>query len=177
VRTEELVPRDPTPDRDVGEPPADPYQLRPAYLYGLVVTGSVLAAAPEDLGLVRVAALLAGTVAVYWCAETYAHLIAARMRLRRTLEPRELREIAAAGLPLMAACAIPALVLGAEAVLGVEPVLAVDVALTVNVALLVVVGWRMSTASGLTGARRLVSTSLAGLLGVAMIVLKLTLHH
>ncbi|MCK0118647.1 hypothetical protein MWU57_16595 [Isoptericola sp. S6320L] len=158
-------------------PTGDAYQLRPAYLYGLVVTGSVLAAAPDDLGLLRVAALVVGTLLVYWSAETYVHVIGARTRLRRSLTAHERREIAVAGLPLVAGCGIPALVLLAEAVLQVEPTLAVDVALVVNLALLVGVGWRMSTASGLTGARRLASTSLAGLLGVAMIALKLSLHH
>ncbi|GAA1732331.1 hypothetical protein GCM10009809_29790 [Isoptericola hypogeus] len=177
MRTDEPPPRDPAPDREGPGPASGADRRGPAYLYGLVITGSVLAAAPEDLGLLRVAALLAGTLVVYWCAETYAHVIAARTHLRRTLAPHERREIAADGLPLVAACAIPGLVLLAEALLQVEPALAVDVALLVNLALLVVVGWRMSTASGLTGARRLVSTALAGLLGVAMIVLKLSLHH
>ncbi|MFC8923273.1 hypothetical protein [Cellulosimicrobium sp. NPDC057127] len=157
--------------------PSETVRRRSAYLYGLVITGSVLAAAPTDLGLVRVAALLGGTLVVYWCAETYAHLIAARTLAGRALSPVERREVAAGGLPLVAACAVPVLVLLAEALLQVEPSLAVDVALTVNVALLVVVGWRMSSAGGLTGARRVLTTAGAGLLGVAMIALKLSLHH
>jgi hypothetical protein len=162
---------------DVHHAPGETVQRRSAYLYGLVITGSVLAAAPADDGLVRVAALLAGTLVVYWCAETYAHLIAARTLARRALRPAERREVVTGGLPLIAACAVPVVVLLLEALLRVEPSVAVDIALTVNLGLLVVVGWRMSTAGGLTGLRRLATTAAAGLLGAAMIGLKLSLHH
>lgn len=156
--------------------PAESYEQRSAYLYGLIITGSVLASAPEGIGLVRVAVLLGGTLLVYWCAETYASLIAARTVARRPLRPSERREVLAAGLPLVAACAVPAVVVLAEAVLGVEPSVAVDVALLVNLTLMLVVGWRMSTASGLTGGRRVLATAAAGLLGLGMIALKLSLH-
>lgn len=170
-----------TPDGEHGlelhGAPAETVRRRSAYLYGLVITGSVLAAAPTDLGLVRVAALLGGTLVVYWCAETYAHVIAARTLVGRALHPAERREIVTGGFPLVAACAVPVVVLLVEALLRVEPSVAVDVALTVNVALLLVVGWRMSTAGGLTGFRHVLATAAAGLLGVAMIVLKLSLHH
>ena len=157
--------------------PGESYEQRSAYLYGLIITGSVLAAAPEDHGLVRIAALLGGTLLVYWCAETYAHLIAARTLARRPLHAAERRRVLAEGLPLVSACAIPGAVLLAEALLQVQPSVAVDVALVVNVALLLVIGWRMSTAGGLAGANRLVATAVAGLLGAAMIALKLVLHH
>ncbi|ACQ82375.1 hypothetical protein Bcav_4135 [Beutenbergia cavernae DSM 12333] len=156
---------------------ADPFVRRSAYLYGLIITGSVLAAAPEDLGLVRVAALLGGTLVVYWSAETYADCIAARTVLGRPLDAHERRRVLTDGFPLVAACAVPGVVLLAEAVLRVEPALAVDVALLVNVVLLMVVGWRMGTAGGLTGGKRALTTAAAGLLGVAMIGLKLVLHH
>lgn len=149
---------------------------RAAYLYGLVITGSVLASAPSELGLVRVAILLGGTLLVYWCAESYAHLIAARSVARRPLYPDERRHVLGEGLPLVAACTAPVVVLLIEAVLRVPPNLAVDIALLVNLALLLLVGWRMSTDGGLTGGRRLGSTLAAGLLGVAMIGLKLALH-
>lgn len=170
------------PDAEPGErgagqgEPGESLKERAAYLYGLVITGSVLASAPADLGLVRVALLLGGTLLVYWCAESYAHLIAARSLARRPLRPAERRHVLAEGLPLIAACTAPVVVLLIEAVLRVPPDVAVDVALVVNLGLLLVVGWRMSTDGGLTGRRRLGATATAGLLGVAMIGLKLALH-
>ncbi|CAM3608085.1 hypothetical protein [Isoptericola cucumis] len=177
MRTDEQGPGAGAGTQGPGVDEREEFEHRSAYLYGLVITGSVLAAAPDGTPLLRVAALLAGTLFVYWCAEAYAHLIAARAHLRRTLRAHERRAVVAAGLPLVAACAVPVLVILLEAVLRVDPSVAVDVALVVNVLLLVGVGWRMSTASGLTGIRRLASTALSGLLGVVMIVLKLSLHH
>ncbi|WP_265523127.1 hypothetical protein [Oerskovia flava] len=153
------------------------FESRAAYLYGLIITGSVLAAAPEDLGILRVVGLLAGTLAVYWCAETYASMMAARARAGRPLTGSERRAVLLEGLPLVAACAVPVTVLFAEAVLRLEPSTAVDIALLVNLGLLGIAGWRMSTRSGMTGWRRVASTAFAGLLGAAMIALKLSLHH
>ncbi|WP_282943828.1 hypothetical protein [Cellulomonas endometrii] len=150
---------------------------RASHLYGLVVTGSVLAAAPEDLGLARLAVVLAGTLLVYWAAETYAHWIALRTHEGRPLHPHERREVVQDGLPLVAACLVPVALLVVEAVLGVPTGLGVRLALIANVALLVVVGWRMSTAGGMRGAARVLSAAGTGLLGVAMVVLKYTLLH
>lgn len=157
--------------------PGESYEQRSAYLYGLIITGSVLATAPEDFGLVRIAALLGGTLAVYWCAETYTHLIAARTLARRPLRRSERRRILTAGFPLVAACAVPGVVLFTVTVLRAELSVAVDVALIVNLMLMLAVGWRMSTAGGLRGRRRLTATVAAGLLGFAIIGLKLSLHH
>jgi hypothetical protein len=150
---------------------------RAAHLYGLVVAGSVLAAAPEGLGLGRLAVVLAGTLLVYWAAESYAHWIALRTHEGRPLTAHERREVLHDGLPLVAACLVPVAVLLVEAVLGVPTGPGVRVALLANVVLLVVVGWRMSTAGGLRGGARVLSAAGTGLLGVAMAVLKYTLLH
>ncbi|ROS27881.1 hypothetical protein [Cellulomonas sp. PhB150] len=158
-----------------GEP--DSARRRAAHLYGLVVTGSVLAAAPLELGLVRIALLLLGTLAVYWAAESYAHMIAARTVLRRSMTAHERREVFRDGVPLIAACLIPGVVLVGEAVLGVDVGTGIDIALGVNLAMLLVVGWRMSSVSGMTGLTRIGSTLLCGLLGVALAALKMGLHH
>ena len=80
------------------------------------------------------------------------------------------------GFPLVAACAVPILVLFVEAVLDVETGPAVRIALGINVALLVLVGWNMSTSGGLVGWRRIASTAATAVLGLAMIALKVTLH-
>ncbi|MGW2093009.1 hypothetical protein [Promicromonospora sukumoe] len=156
--------------------PGESLKKRASYLYGLIITGSVLASAPADLGLLRVAGLLGGTLFVYWCAESYAHLIAARTLVRRPLRSGERRHVLAEGLPIVAACTVPVVVLLMEAVLRVPAPVAVDIALVVNLVLLMVVGWRMSSVSGLTGVKHLGATLAAGLLGFAMIGLKLALH-
>jgi hypothetical protein len=150
---------------------------RASHLYGLVVAGSVLAAAPEELGLGRMALVLAGTLTVYWAAESYAHWISLRTHERRRLRPDERREVLADGLPMVAACLVPAGILLVEALLDVPTGTGVRVALVANVVLLVLVGWRMSTAGGLRGIPRMLSAAGTGALGVAMAVLKYTLLH
>lgn len=149
---------------------------RTAHLYGLIVSGAVLAAAPDDVRLVRVSLALLGTLLVYWAAETYVHWIAARTLLQRPLHTAEERAVLRDGWPLVAASGVPLLVLFAEAILDVPTHTAVNVALAVNALLLVLVGWRMGRAGGLEGARLVASAAVTGLLGVAMIALKTALH-
>ena len=154
----------------------DPHRRRAAHLYGLIVSGAVLASAPEDLRLSRVAIILLCTLGIYWAAETYVHWIAARTLVQRDLTPEERRKIIADGWPLVAACAVPLLFLGAEALVGVETGVALDLTLAVNAVLLFTVGWQMGTAGALTGLRLALSAAASGLLGLALIVLKTLMH-
>ena len=155
---------------------ADHHRRRAAHLYGLIVSGAVLATAPEDIRLVKVAIILLCTLGIYWAAETYVHWIAARTHVQRDLRAEERRKIIADGWPLVAACAVPLMFLGAEALLGVETSVALDVTLAVNSVLLFIVGWQMGTAGGLEGVRLLLSAGATGLLGVALIALKTLMH-
>ena len=155
---------------------ADHLRRRAAHLYGLIVSGAVLATASDEFRLVRVAIILLCTLGIYWAAETYVHWIAARSLVQRDLSPEERRKIAADGWPLVAACAVPLLFLGAEALLGVETSVALDLTLGVNTVLLFIVGWQMGTAGGLAGVRLLLSAGATGLLGLALVALKALMH-
>ena len=77
----------------MAEPEADPHRRRAAHLYGLIVTGAVLATASDDFRLSRVALLLLSTLAIYWAAESYVHWTATRAHLRRPLSSDERRMI------------------------------------------------------------------------------------
>ena len=161
----------------VGSGPAgDPHRRRAAHLYGLIVSGAVLATAGDELRLVRVAIILFSTLVIYWAAETYVHWIAARTLVQRDLTPQERREIVRDGWPLVAACAVPMLCLGLEAVVGIETAVALDITLAVNAVLLLIVGWQMGSAGGLTGFRQAIAAASAGLLGLALIALKALMH-
>ena len=149
---------------------------RTSYVYGLIVGGAVLATAPEEFRLVRVALSLFVTLVVYWAAETYVHWITVRTLAGRPLTRAEQREVVSDGWPLVAACGVPVAFLAAEALFQVETALAVDLALALNAVLLFVVGWRMGRASNLVGLPLFVAAAAAGLLGVAMIALKIGLH-
>jgi hypothetical protein len=155
---------------------ADHHRRRAAHLYGLIVSGAVLATAPDDFRLVRVAVLLLGTLCIYWAAETYVHWMAARTVLQRDLRPAERRAVVRDGWPLVAACGVPLFLLCLEALVGMQTKTALDLTLAVNAALLFALGWQMGRASGLRGSRLVIASASAGLLGILMIVLKTQLH-
>jgi hypothetical protein len=154
----------------------DPHRRRAAHLYGLIVSGAVLATASDDFRLARVAIILLLTLTIYWAAETYVHWIAARTLVQRDLTRDERRRIVADGWPLVSACAVPLAFLAAEALLGMETSVALNLTLAVNAVLLFIVGWRMGVAGGLSGVRLGLSTGGAGLLGLALIALKTVMH-
>ena len=155
---------------------SDPHRRRAAHLYGLIISGAVLATAPDDFRLVRVAVLLLGTLCIYWLAETYVHWMASRTLLRRDLTGPERRAIVVDGWPLVAASAVPLVALALEALLGFDTKVALDITLGINAVLLFVIGWRMGRLSGLSGGRLVLAAALAGLLGVTMIGLKTLMH-
>ena len=47
-------------------PLSDPHRRRAAYLYGLIISGAVLATAPDEFRLIRVGVLLLVTLCIYW---------------------------------------------------------------------------------------------------------------
>jgi hypothetical protein len=157
-------------------PAADRHRRRAAHLYGLIVTGAVLATASDEFRLGRVAIILVSTLAIYWAAETYVHWIALRTIVQRDLTGHERRFIILDGWPLVAACAVPLLFLGLEALLGVETSLALDLTLAVNAVLLFAVGWQMGRDGGLTGLRLALSIGATGFLGLTLIALKTLMH-
>ena len=158
------------------EPAGDPHRRRAAHLYGLIITGAVLATASEDFRLARVAVILLVTLAIYWAAETYVHWIAARTLVQRALHRDERRRIVADGWPLVAASGVPLLFLFLEALVGVETSVALDLTLAVNAVLLFVVGWQMGRAGGLAGAQLALSVAATGSLGLLLITLKTLMH-
>ena len=155
---------------------SDPHRRRAGHLYGLIISGAVLATAPDDFRLARIAVLLLGTLCIYWLAETYVHWMAARALRRRDLTGPERRAIIVDGWPLVAASAVPLAALALEAVLGIETKTALDITLAVNAAMLFAIGWQMGKVSGLSGGKLVLSAGIAGLLGVTMIGLKTLMH-
>ena len=154
----------------------DSHRHRAAHLYGLIVSGAVLATASDEFRLARVAVLLVITLGIYWAAETYVHWIATRTHLQRDLTSDERRKIVRDGWPLMTASVTPLLCLGLEALLGFDTAVALNLTLAVNGVLLFLVGWQMGKAGGMTGVRLVLSSGAAGLLGLSLIALKALMH-
>ena len=99
---------------------ADLHRRRASHLYGLIVSGAVLASASDEFRLGRIAVVLVVTLLVYWAAETYVHWIAMRALVQRDLTSGERRRIVHDGWPLVAASGVPLLFLGLEALVGME---------------------------------------------------------
>ena len=146
-------------------------------LYGLIIACAVLATASPDDRLVFVALTVIGTLAIYWIAETYVHLMAERQSLHHELNRAQFAVIAKDGLPLITVTFAPLVAVLVAALLGLSAELGEDIALTVNIALLLAFGHHMSKDAGLRGIRLAISTLIAGLLGLAMVGLKIFLNH
>ena len=173
---------DPVHDRDTEvagashDHAADLHRRRASHLYGLIVSGAVLASASDEFRLSRIAVVLVVTLLVYWAAETYVHWIAMRALVQRDLTSGERRRIVHDGWPLVAASGVPLLFLGLEALVGMETSVALDLTLAVNAVLLFIIGWQMGEEGRLEGGRRVLSAVVTGLLGITLIALKALLH-
>ena len=117
------------------------------------------------------------TLAVYWVAETYVHLMAERAVEGHELSRRTAGTIARDGLPLITVSAVSLVVLLVCGLAGMSSVRAADWALYANTLVLLVAGYRISRDAGLTGIRLVGSVTLSGVLGLAMVGLKIALNH
>src|SRR3954453_10816777 len=76
---------------DVMDVPAHDLRRQGSHLYGLVITGAVLATVNQEFRLARVAVVLLSTLVIYWAAETFVHWTTARTLLQRDLTAAERR--------------------------------------------------------------------------------------
>jgi uncharacterized membrane protein YdjX (TVP38/TMEM64 family) len=155
----------------------DAHRRRASSLYGLIIGGAVLATSGVEERLMFIALSLVTTLAVYWVAETYVHVMAERGVEGHELSRRTALTIAQDGLPLISVSAVPLGVLLVCALAGMSSVKAADWALYANTLVLLVAGYRISRDAGLSGARLGVSVFISGLLGLAMVGLKIALNH
>jgi hypothetical protein len=144
-------------------------------IYGLIVSSGVMASAGDSVALLRVAAAVVVTLLVYWIAEQYAAILAARLHGRATTG-RAVRASLHEGWPMVQASYAPLLVLLVAWLLGASRTAAVLVALAFATALLFGLGWLAGRRSGLSGMGLLASATVGGGLGLIMIVLKVALH-
>jgi hypothetical protein len=145
-------------------------------IYGLIIASSVLAAGADDDNILQVALSVLVTLVVYWLAEVYAHIMAARHVRGRVLHwsdaGRELRS----GWPLVSASFVPLLVVVAAAVFGAGVSTAQTAGMLCATLLLLGSGWIAARRNDLTGFRLVLAALLAAGLGIALIGLKTILH-
>ncbi len=147
-----------------------------AGIYGLIVTAAVMASAGSQLGTLPLAFAVVVTLIVYWLAEEYAWLIAHAHAGERPSWVH-IRSGLSVKWPMVTSSYLPLVVLVVVRLLGATAVESAFAALGVTVALLGFHGWSAARSAGMRGLALLLMTSLAGALGVLMIVLKIVITH
>jgi hypothetical protein len=150
---------------------------RASGIYGTIVTAAVIAAGGGQLSTLALEATVLVTLVIYWLAEQYAELLGEHTHAGRLPSFEQARLSLAASWPMVSASFFPLLAMLIARAVGASTLGAAEVALVVGVALLLVHGYAASRAAGLTGIRLVTVTAGAGLLGVALIVLKVLLQH
>ncbi|GGK42025.1 hypothetical protein GCM10010124_38530 [Pilimelia terevasa] len=146
-----------------------------AAIYGVIVGAAVMAAAPQD-SAAAVVLSVAATLVIYWAAERFARMVAARIHEGRRPPWPVIRAQLSQGWELLTASALPVAVLVAARLLGAPVADAVTAGLVCSTVLLGGAGWQIGADGRLTAAERAAAAALVGGLGIGMVVLKTLLH-
>jgi hypothetical protein len=141
------------------------------------VTAAVIAAGGNELSTAALEVTVLVTLLVYWLAEQYAELLGEHTHAGRLPGIGNVRSSLAATWPMVTASFLPLVSLAVARLLGASTSGAAYVGLAATLALLLTHGYSGGRAAGLRGARLAMVTATAGLLGVAMVVLKVLLQH
>jgi positive regulator of sigma E activity len=146
-----------------------------AGIYGVIVGAAVMAASHAERVLTVAVAVLV-TLGIYWTAERYARLVAARIHDGHRPTATQVRHELTHGWEMVTASAIPLVVLAVTGAFRVPLFTAVLSALVASTVMLCLAGWAIGRHGRLTRREQFVSAAVAGLFGVAMILLKTLLH-
>lgn len=147
-----------------------------AAIYGLIVSGAVMAAAGEHGSVRDVAVTVFITVLVYWAAESYADVLGEQIAEERRSSWRRARELLRQGWPLVQASYVPVVVLLIAWISGASTTGAITAGLVTNALLLIALGWIASKQVERSLPARLAAAALAGAFGMIMIAIKTLLH-
>ena len=145
---------------------------RAAGIYGAIITAAILAAVGDHLPTAALVVSVVVTLVVYWLAEEYAELLGEQIAGGRLPSRAYIREALTATWPMVSASYLPLLALLLARVAGATANQAANAGLAMAVLLLTVHGWWAGRAARLHGRPLLLATSVAALLGLAMIALK-----
>ena len=147
-----------------------------AAIYGLVVSGSVMAASGEHGTVTDVAITVFVTVLVYWIAEAYAEVLGRQMSADRGLAFADVVQLASRRFALVEASYAPLLVVLIGRAIGAGTAVAIDSGLVTAAVLLALFGWVAAQRRGAGALGRIATALGAGLFGVVTITLKTLLH-
>jgi hypothetical protein len=146
-----------------------------AGIYGIIVGAGVMSSSHAATAGAVIAAV-AVTLVVYWAAERYARLVAARIHEDRKPTWREVGHQLGEGWEIVTASLLPLIVLAALTTRGVDVTSAVYAALGCSTLLLCLAGWEIGHGTRLSLVERTMLIVVAGAFGGLMIALKALLH-
>ncbi|OJF16206.1 hypothetical protein [Couchioplanes caeruleus] len=156
-------------------PAHDVEEATAAGLYGIIVSAAVMAASHAPTAGATVVTVVV-TLTVYWAAERYARILAERIHAGHRPRWDTIRRQMTTGWEMITASLLPLGVLVVVWLTRRDLRTAVVSALVCSTVLLCLAGWRIGRQGRLSTREQLVCTVVAGLFGVAMIVLKALLH-
>jgi hypothetical protein len=151
---------------------------RAAGIYGAIITAAILDTAGGHLSTEALVIAVVVTLLVYWLAEEYAEVLGEQAEGGALPGWGYIRDALAATWPMVSASYLPLLALVVARVAGASPLTAANVGLVGAILLLIVHAWSAGRSARLRGWHLLAATSVAGGLGLVMILLKdLVLIH
>ena len=152
---------------------------RASGIYGTIVTAAVIAASGNTLSSVALEVTVLVTLVVYWLAEQYAELLGEHTHVGQLPSWEQVSSSLSSAWPMVTASFVPLASLLVARLLGASASQAADIALYVSIALLVIHGHAAARVAELRGIRLALVSATAGLLGLAMVLLKVILqsHH
>lgn len=157
------------------QPTGDTQEATAAGIYGIIVSAAVMAAAHAPSAVATVVAVLV-TLIIYWAAERYARIVAERIHAGHRPSRQTVKEQLTSGWEMITASLLPLAVLVVARLLGADLRASVLWALVCSTVLLCVAGWHVGRQGRLSTAERLVSSAVAGVFGIGLILLKGLLH-
>jgi hypothetical protein len=151
---------------------------RAAGIYGAIITAAILDTAGGRLSTKALVIAVLVTLVVYWLAEEYAELLGEQAEGGALPGWAYVRNALSATWPMVSASFLPLLALLVARVAGASALVAANVGLVAAILLVIVNAWSAGRSARLRGWPLVIATSVAGGLGLVMILLKdLVLIH
>lgn len=151
---------------------------RAAGIYGAIITAAILDTAGGRLSTEALVIAVLVTLLVYWLAEEYAELLGEQAEGGVLPGWTYVRDALVATWPMVSASYLPLLALLVARLAGASALVAANAGLVAAILLLIVHAWTAGRSARLHGWQLLVTTSVAAVLGLIMILLKdLVLIH
>jgi hypothetical protein len=145
---------------------------RASGIYGAIVTAAVMTAAGQNLATLPLAISVLVTLVVYWLAEEYAELLGVQSARGRVPTWQHVKTALRDSWPIVSASFAPLAALVVTRLAGESAVTAANVGVAAAVVLLTFHGWAAARAAQLRGWQLAGTTSIAAVLGLAMVALK-----